>query len=97
MAGAPIGNQNAKQGAEWRSAIKRALSRKSGENWRKGLDELADKYIEAAANGDAWALKDIADRLDGRPAQSMKMESDGPLTIGLVDFSSLYAPDKPTE
>lgn len=95
--GAPIGNQNAKQGAEWRSAIKRALTRRSGENWRKGLDELADRYIEAAAAGDAWALKDVADRLDGKPAQSTRLESDGPLTIGLVDFSSLYADDKPSE
>lgn len=74
MAGAPLGNQNAKQGAEWRSAIKRALSRRSGENWRKGLDELADRYIEAAALGDAWALKDIADRLDGKPKQSVDVE-----------------------
>lgn len=79
--GAPIGNQNAKNGAEWRSAIKRALSRRSGENWRTGLDELADRYVEAAASGDAWALKDIADRLDGKPQQSMDVEFAGELGV----------------
>ena len=82
--GAPIGNQNAKQGAEWRSAIKRALSRRSGENWRKGLDEVADKYVEAAANGDAWAMKDIGDRLDGKPGQSLDVDVKGEVGIRKV-------------
>ena len=75
MAGAPTGNQNAAKGAEWRSAIKRALSRKSGENWRKGLDKVADEYVQAASNGDPWAIKDMADRLDGKPAQSIDIEA----------------------
>lgn len=84
MAGAPIGNQNAKQGAEWRSAIKRALSRRSGENWRKGLDEVADKYVQAAANGDPWAMKDLGDRLDGKPSQSVDLDIQGEVGVRSV-------------
>ena len=73
---APKGNQNAAKGAEWRSAIKRALARKSGENWRKGLDKVAEKFIEAAEKGDPWAMKEIGDRIDGKPAQSVTLSGD---------------------
>ena len=78
---APIGNQNAKKGAEWRSAIKRALSRYSGDNWRAGLDKVADEFVKAAAAGDAWAIKDIGDRLDGKPAQSMDLDVKGDVSV----------------
>ena len=53
MAGAPKGNQNATKGAEWRQAIKRALTRLAeAENpdeeitYRRGLDILAAKFVE---------------------------------------------------
>ena len=69
--GGQIGNQNAKKGAEWRSAIKRALSRCSEKGWREGLDKVADEFVKAATNGDSWALREIGDRIDGKPKQTI--------------------------
>ena len=68
LGGAPPGNKNAVKGAEWRQAIKRALAHKSGKTYREGLDEVATKFVEAAANGDAWAMKELGDRVDGKPS-----------------------------
>ena len=76
--GAPVGNTNAKRGAEWREAIKRALTRASERlgngdeiGYRRGLDLVADKFIAAASDGEAWAIKELGDRMDGKPHQSI--------------------------
>ena len=42
----------------------------------KRLREIARTHIEKAAAGDMQAIKELADRLDGRPAQSL--EHSGP-------------------
>ena len=71
--GGQPGNINATKGAEWRQAIKRALAHKSGKTYREGLDRVARKFVEAAENGDAWALKEIGDRIDGKPQQGIDL------------------------
>ena len=45
--GAPIGNENAAKGKEWRLAIRRALAHKYG-SYSDGLLALAGKLVEAA-------------------------------------------------
>jgi hypothetical protein len=71
MAGAPVGNQNASRAKKWREAIMRALARKSG-TVELGLDAAADKLATLAIDdGDKWALEEIGNRLDGRPAQAL--------------------------
>ena len=40
---------------------------------RKKLARLADRCVEAALGGDMTAMKEIGDRLDGKPRQSMDM------------------------
>lgn len=82
------GNQNAAKGKEWRQAIRRALAHKHG-SYDEGLLALATKLIEAAENGDMAALKEIGDREDGKPAQSIGGDPDGVpiaqnLTVHLV-------------
>src|SRR5579885_468640 len=69
-AGAPEGNDNAGQGRRWREALNRALAR-SGGTVDKGLDECADQLVKAAKSGQWWALEHLADRLDGKPAQTV--------------------------
>jgi hypothetical protein len=49
----------------------RALARKSG-SVDAGLDAAADKLAKLAIDdGDKWALEEIGDRLDGKPAQAI--------------------------
>lgn len=56
----------------WRDAIERAVMRRQGKQDLKGIDDLADKLLEAAALGDIPALKELGDRLDGKPAQAIE-------------------------
>ena len=82
--GAPEGNQNAKKGKDWTQAIRKALAHYSGEGATKGMEQLAQKLVQAASNGDAWALKEIGDRLEGKPAQTLAGDPDNPITIAEV-------------
>lgn len=69
--GGQPGNQNAVRAKKWREAIMRALARKSG-TVDQGLDTAADKLVTLAIDeGDKWALEEIGDRVDGKPAQSI--------------------------
>ena len=72
--GAPEGNQNAKNGKLWRQAIQRALEKRAADNGRHKnaeLDELAEKLLCACHDGDLSALKELGDRLEGKPAQAI--------------------------
>ncbi len=74
--GAPLGNTNGQKGREWRQAIRRALAHKYG-SYDEGLLALAGKLIESAETGDMSALREIGDREDGKPAQSIGGDPDG--------------------
>ena len=68
--GAPVGNKNAVNAKLFQDALKRALAR-SGKNVDGGLNKVCDQLVKAAVNGEQWAVKEIADRIDGKPAQSI--------------------------
>lgn len=62
---------------DWADALRRAVNRESdGRGSPKWLDVIANRVVEAAADGDAQAFKEIGDRLDGRPKQTT--EHSGP-------------------
>ena len=65
MAGAPIGNKNACKGKVWSDALHRAITQDQGKQVRLA----AEKLLEEAAKGQQWAIRELADRLDGRPRQ----------------------------
>ena len=61
----------------------------------KRLERMADKVVKLALDGDMQAVKEIGDRLDGKPAQSHTVSGDpeAPLvpvlniTLGKADGS----------
>jgi hypothetical protein len=67
--GAPVGNQNGSKGRQWSEAVKRAIRAKYGKEWEQALQDLASKLVDAADGGDLQALKEVGDRLDGKPKQ----------------------------
>ncbi len=89
--GGQPGNNNASKGREWREAIRYALAKKGREvdgpdpAYRKGLYAVAEKFIEAASAGDAWAMKELGDRVDGKAIQSVELTGadGGPVTSQL--------------
>jgi hypothetical protein len=75
--GAPLGNQNYLKGRRWRDAIERALAKRTtASGGIEALDELAEKLLGLADQSDIQALKEIADRLDGKPSQAIDLGSD---------------------
>jgi hypothetical protein len=76
--GAPLGSQNAKKGKLFYDQLRKVLVQEDALRLRK----IAEKLVEAAEEGEAWAVKEIMDRMDGKPVQSTEISGvDGePLT-----------------
>lgn len=78
MAGRPAGAQN--KDKPFRDALRMELSA-AGED-HKALRGIARKLIAQAEGGDMQAIKEIADRMDGKPAQAVIGDSDAdPITV----------------
>ena len=60
--GAPIGNDNATKNRPFAEAINRALAQDNG----KRLRAIAEALLTKAADGDIAAIKEFADRTDGK-------------------------------
>ena len=74
---APKGNKNAiKSHRIWADAIERAIKQNP-----KLLNNLALKLIAKAEEGDMAAMREIGDRLDGKPAQALVGSDGGDLKI----------------
>ena len=86
MSGAPIGNRNAQKGRMWNDQLRKAIAQDGGRRLRASIEQL----LNLASNGEPWAIKELADRLDGRPTQTNVLEgSDEPelKTIKIVFVS----------
>lgn len=70
--------EGAKPNKPFASALKRNLARRAVEGNADDLDKAADVLIAKAIDGDLQALKELADRLDGRPAQAITGDPDAP-------------------
>jgi len=85
--GAPLGNQNAAKGREWTQAIRWALAHHESSSIKRGqaLDKIAVKLIELALEGDMAAIREIGNRLDGKPVQPVSGHHDVPVTVIFKD------------
>ena len=80
MAGAPLGSKNAAKSRLFYDALRKQLV----QNPEK-LDKVTDVLITAATNGEAWAVKELIDRMDGKAIQAQEITgADGaPLLTGI--------------
>ncbi len=90
--GAPVGNQNAAKAKQWTAAIERALERRGDPSIdpdqpiarsprAKALDDMADRFLDAVllpTNG-MQGFKELADRLEGKVAQTLQGPDGEPL------------------
>jgi hypothetical protein len=72
---APKGNDNAGDGKRWTAAIKRALARKAEDVYDRGLDQVADRVVQAAIDGQQWAVAEVANRIEGKPTEHVVQEA----------------------
>lgn len=71
--GAPIGNKNGAKNKLWEQALTRAVR-------PKDLEDIAKTVIQAAKDGQPWAVTELGNRLDGKPMQPVehKVERETP-------------------
>lgn len=65
----------------WREALRRAVLKRVENDQR--LDRIAERVVAQAMDGDMVAVKEIGDRLDGKPAQALEHTGPdgGPLVV----------------
>lgn len=55
------------------------------------LQRIANKLADVAESGESWAVKEVADRIDGKPVQSTEISGkDG----GAIQVDSLTTADR---
>ncbi len=67
--GAPTGNQNGKKGKLFYDALRVALVQED----RKTLRKITDTLVKAAMDGEPWAVKEVMDRIDGKPVNTTEL------------------------
>lgn len=84
--GAPVGNQNARK-RHWSNAVEAAVMVEDKATQRKRLFNIADRLVAMAESGDMQAIKELGDRLDGKPAQAID------LTANVTNRAALLSDD----
>ena len=72
---APTGNKNAAKGKAWFDALRKECVQ------RDALAKIAKVLVDKAEAGEAWAIMEVANRFDGKPAQAVQLtgEDGGPV------------------
>ncbi len=83
---------------EWSMAslIREALEIRNAEGIPKSVT-IARKLAELADAGDITAIKEVNNRLDGMPAQSIKQTGDSTVRVIIEDYGSTHNPPTQTE
>jgi HPt (histidine-containing phosphotransfer) domain-containing protein len=77
MAGRPVGAQN--KDRPFRDALRMEIAA-AGEDARQ-LRKVARALLDTAASGDVQAIREVADRLDGKPAQAIEHTGDNQVYV----------------
>lgn len=90
MAGAPVGNKNAARGKHWRDALKAELATFEDKKLKVkrglALRRIARQVIRDAICGEMDAIREIGNRLDGKPVQSTEVTLEVNARMVLVSY-----------
>jgi len=70
--GGQEGNNNYTKGAIFNDALRRAITQDDG----KRIRAAAEKLLDLAADGTPWAVRELADRTDGKAAMSVALSGE---------------------
>lgn len=80
--GAPKGNNNAGKNKIWSDALRKEVG---GAKNADKLKRIAQKVVDMAEEGNPFAITEIGNRLDGKPAQIVEgMGGDGEIVIKIT-------------
>ena len=81
-----------------REALMLALNDEADAPMRNKMDKIARIHIKMALSGDMPAIKEIYDRLDGRPAQAIVGGDEGDNPISMIQrIERLIVDPKPAD
>lgn len=88
----PRGQQRDKP---YRDALRRAIARATSraEDDPHALDRIAEAHLSRCSTGDMAAIKELADRLDGKPAQAIIGGEEDDPAIQAVARIEIVAPN----
>ena len=75
--GAPLGNDNAKKGKLFYDQLRRVLV----QNDSLKLRQVSEKLVDAAIEGEPWAVKEVIDRMDGKAVAIQEIQGPGGLEL----------------
>ena len=70
-----------KKNAFWSKSLIEACQRIEEQQTVPNIKRMANALVKKACEGDVAALKEIGDRLEGKPAQTLRGDADNPLTM----------------
>lgn len=73
----------------WTAALRIAVNEAAEDGNGKKLRAMADKVVQLALEGDMQAIKEIGDRLEGKPAQRTEIVGEGGGPVQTIDLSKL--------
>ena len=88
MAGRPKGPKS------FAAMLRVAINEAGKEEGTTKLRDIADALVDKAISGDTSAIKEIADRLDGKAKQTISGPNDGPIPIMSFDVEKLSKLDE---
>jgi hypothetical protein len=74
MAG--VKGKSGRKDKDFADAIRLAANTEDPATKKRKLRLIAEKVVELALNGESWAVQQVADRLDGKPAQDTTVTID---------------------
>jgi len=72
--GRPVGSESKER--PFRDALRKRIAAAEANQDIRRLDRIAAKLLAKAEAGDMLAIKEVADRLDGKPAQATVVSGD---------------------
>lgn len=81
-----VSNPSGRNGKQFKAALNVAIRRAEGDKIM--LARIAEALVDKAASGDVQAIKEVADRLDGKAVQATEISGPegGEIPIGRVEW-----------
>jgi len=95
MAASARGRPTGSTEKPWRDALRLAVNAQ-GEDGRKKLRLIAEKVVDLAMAGDVTAIREIGDRMDGKPRQEADVtihDNRDPNSLSDADLAAVVAGD----
>lgn len=89
--GAPLGNTNGARAKLFSMALRRLIAHDAADlpEGKRRITRAAAKLLNTAANGEEWAIKELANRIDGKSIQGVELAGPDGQGLNMFDAATL--------